>query len=281
MMAVEKQELVTKSNKLIEASYRLTLVEQQLVLYAICRSREEQRGLSANEPVTINAQAFAAQFQLSQAHVYSKLKEAADTLYERRVIIHDIHPKTQKPRTVKTRWVSDIAYIEGAGLVEVTFAPKMIPFITRLEAEFTSYRLEKIGHMTSAHAVRLYELLVQYVSVGTREMELAWLKEKLGIAAEYKSIKDFKKRVLDVALAQINEHSDIIVSHTQRKTGRVVTHLIFAIKSKSEKASKPAKKAKREVVDDAYVKKHARPGESTYQAWQRLLEDAGQGRLVA
>jgi plasmid replication initiation protein len=280
-MAVEKQELVTKSNKLIEASYRLTLVEQQLVLYAICRSREEQRGLSANEPVTINAQAFAAQFQLSQAHVYSKLKEAADTLYERRVIIHDIHPKTQKPRTVKTRWVSDIAYIEGAGLIEVTFAPKMIPFITRLEAEFTSYRLEKIGHMTSVHAVRLYELLVQYASVGTREMELAWLKEKLGIAGEYKAIKDFKKRVLDVALAQINEHSDIVVSHTQRKTGRVVTHLIFAIKNKPEKASRPAKKAKRPVVDDAYVKKHARPGESTYQAWQRLLEEAGQGRLVA
>jgi plasmid replication initiation protein len=279
-MSVEKQELVTKSNKLIEASYRLTLVEQQLVLYAICRSREEQRGLSANEPVTISAQAFAAQFQLSQAHVYSKLKEAADTLYERRVIIHDIHPKTQKPRTVKTRWVSDIAYIEGAGLVEVTFAPKMIPFITRLEAEFTSYRLEKIGHMTSVHAVRLYELLVQYASVGMREMELAWLKEKLGIADEYKAIKDFKKRVLDVALAQINEHSDIVVSHTQRKTGRVVTHLIFAIKNKAEKASRPAKKAKREVVDDAYVKKHARPGESTYQAWQRLLEEAGQGRLV-
>ena len=280
-MAVEKQEMVTKSNRLVEASYRLTLVEQQLVLYAICRSREEQRGLSANEPVTIDARAFAEEFRVDASNVYRQLKEAADTLYERRVIIHDIHPKTQKPRTVKTRWVSDIAYIEGAGLVEVTFAPKMIPFITRLEAEFTSYRLEKIGHMTSAHAVRLYELLVQYVSVGTREMELAWLKEKLGIAAEYKSIKDFKKRVLDVALAQINEHSDIIVSHTQRKTGRVVTHLIFAIKSKSEKASKLAKKAKREVVDDAYVKKHARPGESTYQAWQRLLEEAGQGRLVA
>lgn len=280
-MAGDRQELVTKSNRLIEASYRLTLVEQQLVLFAICRSREEQRGLSANEPVTIDAHAFAAQFGVSQPHVYSKLKDAADTLYERRVVIHDIHPKTQKPRTVKTRWVSDVAYIDGAGLVEITFAPKMIPFITRLEAEFTSYRLEKIGHMTSVHAVRLYELLVQYLGVGRREMEIGWLKEKLGIAGEYKAIKDFKKRVLDVALAQINEHSDINVSHTQRKTGRTVTHLIFDIKSKAEKAAKLAKKPKRPVIDDAYVKKHARPGESYDHAFRRLLEDAGQGRLVA
>ncbi|GAC1544268.1 MAG: hypothetical protein NVS2B7_18510 [Herpetosiphon sp.] len=278
-MAVEKQELVTKSNRLIEASYRLTLVEQQLVLYAICRSREEQRGLSANEPVTIDAHAFAAQFGLSQTHVYSKLKDAADTLYERRVLIHDIHPKTQKPRTVKTRWVSDVAYIDGAGLVEVTFAPKMIPFITKLEAEFTSYRLEKIGHMTSAHAVRLYELLVQYLGIGRREMEITWLKERLGIAGEYSAIKDFKKRVLDIAVAQINEHSDITVSHTQRKTGRAVTHLVFTIKAKSD--AKPAKKSKRPIVDDAYVKKHARPGESYDQALRRLLEAAGQQRLVA
>lgn len=280
-MAVVKQEVVTKSNRLVEASYRLTLVEQQLVLYAISRSREEQRGLLANEPVAIDARAFAEQFRVDATNVYRQLKEAADTLYERRVIIHDIHPKTQKPRTVKTRWVSDVAYIDGAGLVEITFAPKMIPFITRLEAEFTSYRLEKIGHMTSVHAVRLYELLVQYASVGTREMELAWLKEKLGIAGEYKAIKDFKKRVLDVALAQINEHSDIVVTNTQRKTGRAVTHLIFVIKNKSEKAAKPARKAKRVVIDDAYIKKHARPGESFYQAQHRLLEEAGQGRLVA
>jgi len=280
-MAAEKQEVVTKSNRLIEASYRLTLVEQQLVLYAICRSREEQRGLSANEPVTIDAKAFAEQFHIDAASVYRQLKEAADALYERRVLIHDIHPKTQKPRVVKTRWVSDVAYIDGAGLVEVTFAPKMIPFITRLEAEFTSYRLEKIGHMTSAHAVRLYELLIQYAGIGKREMEIDWLKEMLGIAGEYAAIKDLKKRVIDVAVEQINKHSDIRVSYAQRKAGRTVTHLIFDIGSKpSEKAEKPVKR-NRPVIDASYVAKHARPGESHDQAFRRLLEEAGQERLIA
>jgi plasmid replication initiation protein len=44
---------------------------------------------------------------------------------------------------------------------------------------------------------------------------------------QYPSIKDFKKRVLEVALSQINEFSDLTASYTQRKTGRVVTHLIF------------------------------------------------------
>ncbi|MQT50325.1 RepB family plasmid replication initiator protein, partial [Pseudomonas helleri] len=42
----EKSEVVVKSNRLVEASYRLNLVEQQIILFAISRSRDEQLGLS-------------------------------------------------------------------------------------------------------------------------------------------------------------------------------------------------------------------------------------------
>lgn len=273
----EKNDLVVKSNRLVQASYRLTLTEQQMVLYSICKAREEQKGLSANEPVSVDARAFAAQFGIDPTNVYYLLKEAAAALYERQVVIHDIHPKSNKPRVVKTRWISDAAYVDGAGIVEFTFAPKMIPFITRLEKEFTSYRLEKIGNMTSVHAVRIYELLIQYSAVGRRELGIDELKEMLGISGEYKAIKDFKKRVLDTAVNQINEHSDIDVSYTQRKAGRTVTHLIFDIKSKPEAKTK----AKRPVIDEAYLEKYARPGESRDAAYRRLAEELGQARLVA
>lgn len=281
-MAAEKNELVVKSNKLIQASYRLSLTEQQMVLYSICRAREDQKGLSASEPVSVEAKAFAVQFNVDPTNVYRLLKEASIALYERQVVIHDTHPKTGKPRVVRTRWISDAAYVDGAGVVEFTFAPKMIPFITRLEKEFTSYRLEKIGNMTSIHAVRIYELLIQYLPIGRREISVAELKEMLGIAGEYKAIKDFKKYVVDVAAKQINEHSDVDVTYEQRKTGRMVTHLTFIFKSKKEpKPHQPSKNPqKRPVVNKDYVEKHARPGELYDQAYRRLLEEAGQQRLT-
>ena len=50
----------------------------------------------------------------------------------------------------------------------------------------------------------------------------------------YSAIKDFKKRVIDVAVSQINEHSDLNVNYEQRKTGKAVTHLIFYFHSKRE-----------------------------------------------
>jgi plasmid replication initiation protein len=235
-MGKSKTELVVKSNRIIEASYRLSLVEQQIILFAICRSREEQRGLSPHSWLTIDAEGFAKQFGTDKKNAYRQLQEAASTLYDRSITLHDIDPDTGEPRKIETRWIEAKARIDNSGKIQLMFASLVIPFITRLgeDGGFTSYRLEKIGGMSSAHAVRLYELLVQYLAAGSREIEIAWLKETLQINGQYAAIKDLKKYVIDLAVDQINEHSDIRVSYTQRRTGRTVTHLIFDVKTKPE-----------------------------------------------
>ncbi len=266
-----KKELVVKSNRLVEASYRLTLVEQKIILFAICRAREEQRGLTADTPVTITAKDFAAQFGTNETKVYGQLKEAMSTMFERHVVIRDLHPETGKLRVTKTRWISTSSYIDGAGAIQIIFAPLVIPYITRLESEFTAYRLEKIGNLSSAHAVRLYELLVQYLVIGRREMEIGWLKDILQVTDEYPRIVDFKKRVTDVAVDQINAHTDITTSYTQRKTGRNVTHLNFKIDAKEV----APKAVKRPSLTRTYVEKHALPGESWEVARERLRAERG------
>jgi plasmid replication initiation protein len=280
-MASEKHTVVVKSNKLIEASYRLDLIEQRLILAAIVEARESQKGLDDGF-LTIEAKRFASMFGMEEGSVYGQLKEARKSLFNRFIVVRDIHPETGYERVNELRWLSTASYIDGAGAIQIRFAHDIVPYISRLESEFTSYRLEKIGRMSSVHAVRLYELLVQYLSIGRREVEILWLKETLGISGEYKAIKDFKKRVIDASIVQINEHTDITVSYTQRKTGRSVTHLTFAINCKTEpKREKPKKVLNRAVIDRNYVEQHANPGESYDQAYRRLLEEAGQTRLVA
>ena len=272
----KKTELVVKDNRLIEASYRFTLIEQQVVLYAICRSREEAKGLFADLPVTIRAQDFAKIFGMDESNVYGQLKEAMNRMFSREATIHDTDPATGKPRVTRTHWISQSSYVDGAGHIQFIFAPAVIPFITRLgeEGNFTQYKLEKIGRMTSTHAVRLYELLVQYLSIGKRSVEVPWMKEALQVAEQYPRVVDFKKRVVDVAVQQINDLSDLTVSYEQRKTGRAVSHFDFKIKAKHGET-----KAKAAPIDRVYVEKHARPGESYDMAFRRLIEERGQGRL--
>lgn len=253
---MNKNELVVKSNRLVEASYRLGLNEQRIILYAICRCREEQKGLFPDLPVTITADSFAKQFpSIDKTNVYRQLKEAMDALYERSVTIHDIDPASGHARVKKTRWVSEAAYVDGAGNVQVIFTPEVIKYITRLEAEFTSYQLEKVGHMTSAHAVRIYELLAQHREIGSRTLNLAWLRETLQIEDdEYKLTADFIKRVIEPSVEQIKKHSDLTVSYKTIKTGRAITDFAFKIKEKGSKgkaASAPSDQAYRDKLEAA------------------------------
>lgn len=234
---MKKTELVVKSNRLIEASYRLGLNEQRIILYAICRCREEQKGLFPDLPVTITADSFAKQFpSIDKTNVYRQLKEAMEALYERSVTIHDTDPASGHTRVKKTRWISEAAYVDGAGNVQVIFTPEVIKYVTRLESEFTSYQLEKVGHMTSAHAVRIYELLAQHREIGNRTLNLAWLRDTLQMQAdEYKLTADFIKRVIEPSVEQINKHSDLTVSYKPVKTGRAITDFAFKIKDKERK----------------------------------------------
>ncbi|WP_285301440.1 RepB family plasmid replication initiator protein, partial [Klebsiella pneumoniae] len=98
-----------------------------------------------------------------------------------------------------SRWVSQIGYMDDGGMVNLIFAPAIIPLITRLEKQFTSYELSQISGLNSAYAVRLYELLIAWRSTGkVPVIELSDFRQRLGVLeTEYKRMYDFKKYVLD------------------------------------------------------------------------------------
>lgn len=109
-----------------------------------------------------------------------------------------------------------------------------MPLITKLEKHFTSYELEQVKDLTSIYAIRLYELLVQWRGKGrTPQIKLSELRNKLGILeSEYDRIANFKAKVLDFAISQINEHTDITATYEQHKQGRIITGFTFSFKSK-------------------------------------------------
>ena len=260
-----KEKIVAKSNRLVEASYRLTLIEQRLILFAIVEARETQKGLG-DTSIVIEVSKFAQTFEMTGKGIYEQVADAAKTLFGRFVVLNDIDTPSGKPRKTEIRWVSSCSYVPGAGTINIRFAPEMVPYITRLEAEFTAYRLTKIGNLSSVHAVRLYELLIQFLSLKERVFDIEWLKQTLQVSEEYPRLDNLKRRVIDVAVAQINAHTDITTSYTQCKTGRNVTHLTFKIDAKED----APKAVKAPSLTRAYVEKHARAGESWETARERM-----------
>ena len=177
------------------------------------------------------------QFNVDRHAAYEALKNAANSLFERKFSYKGIHEATKKEKIVKSRWVSRIAYVDSAGILELVFAPDVIPLITELEQSFTSYELKQISSLTSKYAIRLYELLIQWRSVGKTPIFLVDdFRFKLGLGSdEYKIMSNFKKKVLDAALVQINEKTDIVAAYEQHKSGRNITGFSFSFSSKKTK----------------------------------------------
>lgn len=223
---------VVKDNVLINASYSLDLVEQRVVLHGIVKSRETEKGFTALNPVSIHASEYEKQFGVTKDGAYKALKDAVQSLFERQFTFTEL--QDGKLKVIKSRWVSQIAYVDDLAEVQIIFSPAVASMCSRLEKHFTSYDLDQVSKLNSKYAVRLYELVIAWKATGkTPEFSLAEFRNKLGlIDNEYTAMNNFKKYVLDLAVKQINEHTDIKLDYEQHKKGRTISGFSFKFKQK-------------------------------------------------
>lgn len=221
---------VVKSNQVIEASYQLSAVEQRIILAAISLIPKSQV-ITDDElyPVSVN------ELQLLGVHektAYRDLKEGINRLYERSINL------SVDDKSIKMRWVQEIQFLDSQGVIGIRFSKPILPFISNLSREFTKYALSDIAGINSAYAIRIYELLVQYRQIGKREITVESLRTMLELGKKYPLFADFKKRVIDTAVDQINEYSPLKVTYEQKKTGRKVTSVLFSFKEKPKGINK-------------------------------------------
>ena len=231
-----KNGLVVKDNALINASYNLELTEQRLIMLAIINARESGQGITADSKLEIHASDYANLFNVSIDASYKALREAVNNLFNRQFSYTAEYKKTGKTGIVRSRWVSRIFYVDDLALLEITFAPDVVPLVTRLEEHFTSYQAKQVAHLTSKYATRLYELLIAWREVGkVPQIEISEFRNRLGLLeSEYTAMSDFKKRVLEPSIKQINEHTDITATYEQHKKGRLISGFSFKLKQKQE-----------------------------------------------
>lgn len=214
---------VTQSNRLIEASHTLTLNEKRLVLCAASLI-DPRKPLPKDGFLTIRADTFADVFGIDVRHAYEALDDAAKRLFNR-----DIRRYSKGKLVEQMRWVFHVKYREGQGCVELGFSPTVVPHLTMLNKEFTSYQLKQIGSLSSFYAVRLYELMSQFLKLGERACTLDQLRQMFDLGDKYQDVKDMRKRVLDPALKELNANTDLAVTAEPNRRGRKIIGFSFTI----------------------------------------------------
>lgn len=234
------QDIVVKANWLNQAITPLTLPELRIIQLAVIDARETGKGLRADSPLRIEALRYAEAFNTTRQNAYARLREAENFLFKRQFSFID---DDKKP--VKSHWIQDVKYFDDEGAIEICLTRQVVRGISRIDGVvefFTEYLLSQTAKLNSAYAVRLYELLIQWRSVGkTSVYELEMFRGQLGLSVdEYQRMDHFKARVLDLAISQINEHTDITATYQQHKAGRVITGFSFKFKQKTKLVDAPA-----------------------------------------
>lgn len=210
---------VVKHNHLNQASYKLSLDERRLILssIAVVNPREKMP-----DEITVHATDYAHQWGINPKYAYDQLKEARNNLYER-----SIRLRKDDGEVEDLRWVYNAKYKDGEGYIKLKFSPDIKPYLSELGGYFTSYHLHEVKSFKSGHAIRLYELLMQFKKNGWFDEDLEALKGMFGVEDNYSRWVDFKKYVIDVSIKEINQSTNYIVEYKTKKRGRKISRVVF------------------------------------------------------
>ena len=220
---------VYKSNALIEAHFAASLMEQRILL--ACMAQVRRDGQITDEVMYRVSVEDVTPATHHSKDIYRQLAQAAHRLKHRDVWIAEYpNGAGTRPELLSTGWVQTIRYKKDQGCIELRFNKDILPYLSQLNSEFTGYCIDDIEGMTSQYAIRFYELLCQWQTKGQLELSVGWLRQALALDNKYPTYKDFRKRVIEPAIAQINTHTPVTVSYIPIKTGRSVTHFSLDFK---------------------------------------------------
>jgi len=227
--------VVSKSNSLVEASYRMNVSEQRVLALLVAQIHPDDEDF---RPYRFKVAELAKLIETKTKAAYGEVRELTRGLMKRVIQIEEADGPLQ------IAWMSSAKYFTGKGEVELCFDPKLKPYLLQLQSRFTSYKLRNVVKLRSRYSVRLYELLKQYEAFGKRSFELTELRKTLGLTeSEFTLWADFRRNVLELAERELPKKTDIGFSYSARKSGRAVTSVDFTIWKTREK-DLPSKKVK-------------------------------------
>jgi plasmid replication initiation protein len=220
---------VRQHNAITNARYEYSEMQLDIFLYLLSRLKKGQpEGIyevSVKEMSTLTGKKYN----------YQQLRLATEGMGSR---MFEIPNETDKKgrKVWRQMWMFDrIDYIEGTGIIEVEFTRTIQPYLFDLQANFTSLELYSALRLGSKHAKRIYSFCSQWKDKPeTPKYDIEELKKMIGLVntkgdEEYTKVSMFKSRVLDVAVEQINKHTDLKIDYKLEKIGRSFKYVQFKI----------------------------------------------------
>lgn len=216
MDLIKEKNKVDKHYQLITARYKLSVVEQKLVLSIISMIRPDDADF-------MHYQIPISQFEfLAENNNHQRLKKYCKDIMSKPLEVNE------NGEWIIFNWFSHIRYRKD--MLECSVSPELKPYLLKLQENFKSYDLKYILEMQSEYSIRIYELLKKAELLGYLEIDLVELQELLQVPDSFKRYDNFKRKVLQVTSIEIAKYTDIYFDFQEIKHGKKVAKIKFIIK---------------------------------------------------
>lgn len=226
---------VRKANALIQKSrFSLSTQQQKIILYLI----------SQISPADKEFHVYS--FSISNFCKVCGINNSGSNYEELKTQIKRIADKSlwlisaDGMRESLIRWIEEPEIILNTGTVNLRLNEKLKPYLLELKKNFTQYQIIYTLYFHSKYSIRLYELICSIHYHETQEYRKQYSVDELRSLLDsdgYDCYRDFRRRVLDKAISEINEHSDKNVSYDTITQGRKVVGIELVISSKDSLAA--------------------------------------------
>lgn len=224
-MPKKKDLTVYKRDDMIQRSrFDLTLREQRLVLFAISKIKPHDTSDTIYE---FNIRDIV-KIVGTKDESYTRIKYIAKALSDKSWwVLSDDNIESL------VRWFSDFEINHSNNTVRLKFHEKVMPYLTELVKQhkyYTSYGLNDVLPMRHQSSPRLYEILKSY-----SKNNMVWFFETeqlkyLMNCQNYSRWVDFKRRILEPSVEEINDMTSMIVTYETVFEGRKVVGVKFFMK---------------------------------------------------
>lgn len=249
-LSQERSYFVVKANDLITKSrYSLSFQQQKILLYFISRIKPTDEERTVYE-LSIKEFSKICGYDEYNGYYYQSIKADIKKLCDASSWI-----ETEPGKEELFRWIDRAEINRNSGTIKISFHYTVSQYLFALSEQYTQYSLYNALCLSHKYSIRLYEYLYSMRYKGQFMVSIDELKKRID-AERYTKISHFKDRVLEPAIEEIDNMTDLEVEYDYIRTGRQITHIIFKYYEKTSVGMAITRRLQESVIEPDNRKAH-------------------------
>ena len=226
---LENEKILMKNNILVKARYNLSLVENRIFLYMLYKLQTESKGILKCQ---ISHREFKEIVKFKEKNTVKGILEALEELRKKPIFFREEKKNKKGSLWGAYGFINGYYYDDELGTFKIEASEKIYDILKDyLKIGYTPVNVHIWLSLNNSYAQRFYDFLRLWSntkSVVTYKIEE--IKELLMLEDKYDRYNDFKRRVINPAVKELNNTGYFEIEFKENKVGRRVESIDFIVK---------------------------------------------------